>query len=249
MSIMKRLLSLLFLPISFVFFLAMIFLSSPYRELRPYNLFGKKITENLNISTRIVNNRLTIFVPGNDMVSDFFIDQIPVTVNDYKKCINYGMCKTHHYRDNFTKFWNNHLYSSFPITFVTWMEARDYCLAYGGDLPKSHQWELAAGYGLQYHYPWGNTLPSLAKTNLDGFYQLLTPAGWLPEGASPYGILDMTGNIREWMLDEVYDDNDNKMLKGGGANDSFSDGRIEAFFDHSPTSSGFNRGFRCVYPN
>lgn len=249
MSIMKRLLYFLFLLLSFIFFLALVFLSSPYRELRPYNIFGKKITENLHIQTRMVNNRLTIYIPGNDAVSGFYIDQIPVTVDSYKDCINNGLCETQHYRGDYTKFWGQKIFGSFPVTFVTWMEALNYCHAYGGDLPSALQWELAAGYGMQHHYPWNNTLPSLSKANLDGFYQLLTPAGWLPEGASPYGVLDMSGNVREWMLDEVFEYNDNKMLKGGGANDSFSDGRIEASFDHAPTSSGFNRGFRCVYPN
>ena len=248
MATMKKLQSLLILSFAVFLFLAMVFLSSPYRELRPYKFFGKKIAEKNEYITQIVNNRIIVFIPGNDVIPGFYIDQIPVTINDYKKCIDDCLCETQHYRDDYTKIWNQKIYGSFPVTFITWMEAQNYCQAYGGDLPASLQWELAAGYGLQYHYPWNNSLPSLSKANLDGFYQWLTPAGWLPEGASPYGVLDMTGNVREWMLDEVYDYNDNKMLKGGGANDSFSDGRIEAFFDHAPTSSGFNRGFRCVYP-
>ena len=248
MSLMKKILSLLFLPIAFAFFLVMIFLSSPYRELRPYSFFGKKIAYNNEFITHIVNNRIIVFIPGNDDIPGFYIDQIPVTIDAYKDCINDGFCKTQHYREDYTKFWNQKIYGSFPVTFITWMEAHNYCLSYGGDLPTAHQWELAAGYGLQHHYPWDNTLPSLSKANLDGFYQWLTPAGWLPKGASPYGVLDMTGNVREWILDEVFEYNDNKMLKGGGANDTFSDGRIEASFDHAPTSSGFNRGFRCVYP-
>lgn len=247
MSMMKRI-TFFLASVAFVIFFAMIFLSSPYRELRPYGFFGKNITEKLDIPTRIVNGGIKIFVPGNDVIPGFYIDQIPVTVNDYKNCINVGLCETQHYHDSYLKFWKQKIYGSFPVTFVTWMEAQNYCHAYGGDLPSSHQWELAAGYGFQYHYPWNNTLPSLSKANLDGYYQWLTPAGWLPEGASPYGVLDMSGNVREWMLDEVFEYNDNKMLKGGGANDSFSDGRIESSFDHAPTSSGFNRGFRCVYP-
>ena len=49
-------------------------------------------------------------------------------------------------------------------------------------------------------------------------------------------------------LDEIYEDNDNKLLKGGSDYDNFSNGKIESYFDHGPTSSGINRGFRCVYP-
>lgn len=245
---MKINFSILLIIAGFILFGAMIFLSSPYRELRPYEPIGKKIPDKLEISTRIINDRSTVLITGNDNVPSFYIDQIPVTIDAYKSCMQAGFCQTEHYRESYTQIWDQKIYGIFPITFVTWMEAQNYCISYGGNLPTAHQWELAAGYGLGHHYPWDNSLPTLAKANLDGYYQWLTPAGWLPEGASPYGVLDMTGNVREWVLDEVNDFNDNKMLKGGGANDSFTNGQIESFFDHAPTSSGFNRGFRCVYP-
>lgn len=145
---MKKKLSLPILLISIVFFLVMILLSSPYRELRPYSLFGKKIADKNEFISHIVNNRIIVFIPGNDVIPGFYIDQIPVTVDAYKDCINEGFCKTQHYREEYTKIWNQKIYGSFPVTFITWMEARNYCLSYGGDLPTALQWELAAGYGL-----------------------------------------------------------------------------------------------------
>lgn len=236
------------LLLSFFLFLGLIFVSSPYRELRPYPLFGEKIPEKTGQTIKKVNDRIAVLINGNTETESFFIDQTPVTIRDYKKCIHSGLCETQHYRNIYTQFWNNKIYEIFPVTFVTWMEARNYCNVYGGDLPTAVQWELAAGSEYKNDYPWGNSFPNISTANIDGYYQWLTPAGWLPKGASPYGILDLTGNVREWVLDEIFADNDNKLLKGGGDHDSFPDGRVEASFNHGPTSSGFNRGFRCIYP-
>ena len=233
---------------SFLFFSACVFLSSPYRELRPYILWGKNLPEQLGQITKINNDRITVLIKGNEYIQPFYIDQIPVTIKDYKRCLKSGKCTFQHYRYNYTNFYLKKYYEIFPVTFVNWFDAKTYCNAYGGDLPTNYQWSLSAGLDYGFDYPWGSSLPNLSNANLDGFYQMLTPAGWLPKGASPYGVLDMTGNVREWVLDEIYEDNDNKLLKGGGDNDSFSDGKIDTYFDHGPTSSGFNRGFRCVYP-
>ena len=229
-------------------FFVLIFVSSPYRELRPYNLFGASLPERLGMEAKTINGRKVVLIQPEDEEKPFYIDQIPVTIDDYRDCTNSGKCEFQHYRYNYAKFWTDKKYGKLPVAFVNWAEARNYCIQYGGDLPTSDQWESAAGADLGIDYPWGNSLPGLSTANIDGYYQMLIPAGWLPAGASPYGILDLTGNIREWMLDEVFPDSDDKMLKGGGNSDSFFDGKIEEYFWHTPNSSGFNRGFRCVYP-
>ena len=177
---------------SFILFFGLIFISSPYRKLRPYEFFGRNKTQDPQLTIRYINNRKTVYIPGNDSVSSFYIDQIPVTIADYKSCISSNGCFTQHYHDNYTNFWESKIHNHFPVTFVTWMEAQTFCNFYGGDLPSAEQWELAAGSEYKYDYPWGNDLPTIAKANIDGFYQNLTPAGWLPDGASPYGVLDMT---------------------------------------------------------
>lgn len=245
---MKKTAEILFLLLSLLIFLTLIFASSPYRELRPYQFFGKNLPEKLGQTTKMINGKKTVLIDTDQITELFYIDQIPVTIGDYRRCIRTGACQPHHYRYYYAQFWSNVFSNIFPVTFVNWFDAHVYCLNAGGNLPSELQWELAAGLDFESNYPWGNNLPDLSRANIDGLYQWHTPAGWLPNGASPYGILDMTGNIREWVLDEIYADNDNKLLKGGGDADSFADGTIEAYFDHTPASSGFNRGFRCVYP-
>lgn len=188
----------------------------------------------------MINGRKAVLIDKEEV---FYIDQIPVTIDAYQNCVRSGNCASAHYRNEYRKYAVNPIYGSLPVTFVTWHEARQYCISAGGDLPTIAQWESAAGDGI---YSWGDTYPSPAKANIDGWYQSHIPAGWLPKGASPYGVLDMTGNVREWVLDENEDGA--KGLKGGSYQDAWSSVKSEKTYYHEPNSSGFNRGFRCVYP-
>ena len=235
------------LPISFFLFIILVFFSSPYRQLRPYRIFGRNSDHSDQTESITVNGRQANLVTGTDAGESFYMDRIPVTISDYKKCIDSNICPAHHYRDQYDKYWDNPLYAILPVTFVTLNEARAYCSSIGGDLPTLAQWEAASGTGYGYEYAWGNEMPVISTANVDGYYQSLTPAGWLPEGASPFGILDMNGNMREWILDEDPTDPEGKGLKGGSFQDSFSSCKNDYTIYHLPTSAGFNRGFRCVY--
>lgn len=241
----KKLLLILVFILSLGVFAVLVFISSPYREIRPYSLFGYRIWKQTGDLKKSENGDPLVLISGIEGLEDFYIGQIPVTIGAYKDCTASGECKTHHYRDGYTHYYESGIYDIFPMTFVTFAEARTYCLSFGGDLPTEAQWEAAAGTGV---YAWGDRNPTLSRADLDGFYQSHTPAGWLPEGASPFGALDMTGNVREWILDENPDNPAETALKGGGFQDPFNMGQNASAFYHDPTSSGFNRGFRCVFP-
>ena len=93
-------------------------------------------------------------------------------------------------------------YEDFPVVMVTWYGAKAYCEWTGRRLPTEAEWEKAARGSLSWTFPWGEEPPSCEKANLlPACGGGLFPVGTLLDGASPYGALDMSGNVAEWTSD------------------------------------------------
>ncbi len=94
---------------------------------------------------------------------------------------------------------------NFPVVGVTWYGASAYCRAIGRRLPTEAEWERAARGPQNFLYPWGNTFDtSLAKTSrprVDAAQAGSVAVGSYPAGASVFGMLDMAGNVAEWVND------------------------------------------------
>jgi formylglycine-generating enzyme len=139
--------------------------------------------------------------PRKVFLDDFWIGKYPVTVGEFR-----AYCKAtgarYDWKARRPRFgWKE----DHPMVNVTWHEARAYCQWKGGDLPTEAQWEKAARGTDGRIYPWGNSfdiakLHAQQQTYLSDFSET-APVGRYPSGASPYGALDMVGNVAVWCLD------------------------------------------------
>jgi len=107
-----------------------------------------------------------------------------------------------------------------PVTQVSWEDAAAYCKWVGGQLPTEAQWEKASRGTDGRMWPWGNTFDGIHVSSCDSqcpierwkddsfddSYPFTAPAGSFPTGASPYGALDMAGNLWEWVADWYKED-------------------------------------------
>ena len=200
-------------------------------------------------------------------LEEYWIDQIPVTVKSYKQFIAETKNLAPRYRDDYQKYWTEKRYELLPVVFVSWGQAEDYCEYYGGHLPTEAQWEKSARGADGIILYWEDSEKHYEQANYDDFYHGKTPSGWLPVGYTNYGLLDMSGNVREWVLDWMKDSDQpvglepwqtirdeklsnleyGRMLKGGGFSDDLSHLRLNFRDSHDPNSPGAIRGFRCVY--
>jgi formylglycine-generating enzyme required for sulfatase activity len=131
--------------------------------------------------------------------------------------------------------WNG---ADYPVVGVSWFEAVAYCrwlsaqIGWEFRLPSEAGWEKAARGADRRIWPWGNTWAAGRANSKEAGWGKTTPVGQYPAGASPYGALDMAGNLCEWCATrwgkpypyQIEDEwqaaylavNDNSVLRGGG---------------------------------
>lgn len=154
-------------------------------------------------------------------IRPFEIDRYPVTNAQYKKFLD----STHyHPRDdhNFLRDWSDGMYpdgwAQKPVTWVSLEDARAYAKWAGKRLPHEWEWQYAAQGKDGRLYPWGNKWNNLAVPNADKGHTLTGPdeVNAHPKGASPFGVMDMVGNVWQW-TDEFEDTHTRAAVLRGGS--------------------------------
>lgn len=196
----------------------------------------------------------------NVSLDSYWITQTDITNRMYAQCVATGSCAAPA-QEVGTPVYSNPDYVDYPVVGVTWDMASNYCRWIQGQLPTEAQWEKAARGPNGNIYPWGNDTPSCDLANLSGCLGHTSAVDNYPGGKSTYGLLDMVGNVLQWVNDyygaSYYDSapssnptgpasGDMRVIRGSGF--ETDPGQAYSALRHPAANSYHSRdlGFRCV---
>jgi serine/threonine-protein kinase len=179
----------------------------------------------------------------------FRIDRTEVTRAMYARCVTAGRCA------KAGEAPGADLAGDLPVTNVSWHDARAYCAFVGGRLPTEAEWEKAARGTDGREFPWGADA-DCARANW-GNYEgegpcagknpgRPVPVGQYPKGASPYGVLDLAGNVWEWVETRYEEDEERRVVRGGSCCSYFIEPRAANRNAWAPHHRDADLGFRCA---
>ncbi len=204
-------------------------------------------------------------------LDEYYIYKYEVTNRQFKKFVK----ETGYQAEGNWEKWITSGTDDYPVVMVSWNDAKAYCRWAMVRLPTEAEWEKAARGTDGRIYPWGNTWNPTYCNNKDtplktrkGKTRMLfkntgiLPVGFFEKDKSPYGVMDMAGNVSEWTRDWFGEDEDwvkdvknptgppkgeDKILKGGSFYKPVTSCQIPYLEDNYPSSNDTDYGFRCVW--
>lgn len=128
----------------------------------------------------------------------FYIDRYEVTNAEYKSFVDATEWRSPPY------FIDRNVPDGrerFPVSQVNWYEAERYCRWRGKRLPSEAEWEKAARGTDGREFPWGDDFELIKQDADHPNSEDIAPVGSFKAGMSPYGVMDMAGNVWEWTSD------------------------------------------------
>lgn len=187
-------------------------------------------------------------------VEEFWLQQTETTNGQYARCVTAGACTPPS-----NERWSDPAYLAHPVTDVDWEQATAYAAWVGGRLPTEAEWEKACRDTDARAYPWGDVAPNDSLSNYNNNVGDTAPVGSYPAGASPLGIVDLSGNVWEWVssLDAAYPysatdgreaatDPGKRVVRGGSFYYTQYQIRCTARTGFTPDSTSQHTGFRVV---
>lgn len=183
--------------------------TEPTPELAPVAVAGPQSGEVM----KWLDGSTLLYIPAGDFVmgdgtnafvhtvtlDGYWLQQTPVTNRMYEQCVRSGACAAPN--QELGGGYGNPQFASHPVVGVNWDQAEAYCTWIQGNLPTEAQWEKAARGTGENLYPWGEARPSCDLVNFAGCNGSTTTVTSHDAGQSPYGLLEMAGNVFEWVHD------------------------------------------------
>jgi formylglycine-generating enzyme required for sulfatase activity len=197
----------------------------------------------------------------------FSIDVYEVTNAEYARCVEAGVCQppTPTSSNKRSAYYGDAAFADYPVIYVRWQDADAYCRWAGKRLPTEAEWEKAARGTDGRQWPWGSTFAADRVNYRPGGTAAdsgdTVRVGSYPAGASPYGAMDMVGNVWEWVADwyaPSYEglaagpnpqgpaSGEQRVIRGGSWNSNIGSARAASRAGAPPDQRYFDIGFRCA---